>query len=801
MPPEPSDPSDQADEPGESSAEARVEWVRHQADLARAAVGASVWLLAVGLAAAYQEDARGLSTRLVLLVDGLPDSIARLLIGLVQVAALVAPLVAIALVRRGRWRELALTVGAASATGIIGVLTSGTLADAVPPAVLDEAERPSWITGAAFPSGTYLAAAAAAATVLAPTVPRRWRRTIWSAVAVVALARAVTAVETPVGLVSSVAAGVFVGSLVMFVARAPLRWPSAADIAEVLQGAGLAVATARATDERHRHGPTYEVDGVGGERWFAKVVGRDDRDAELFSRALRALRASSPDDRRALGATETVRSEALNLLLAARGGTNVPTLVTVTQSPEHGAVLVMEHLEGHRLDGDGEPSDEELARAFGELAALHAGRLAHGWANLHHVVVGPGGDVHLLDLRWATPSASEGQLARDVAELLVHTASRVGVERAVAAAASVFSSEQLGAALPLVQPLAVAAETRAAARQDKSLLKELRDELQRSAGVESYEMAKLERLSFRKVLMFVATLVMASLLLSLFGDIGEIWSAIKGADPAYIPLLVVGSLLGFPTSAVSLMGAVNVRLDFFRTTEIMFAQSFLNRFTPANAGGMALRTRYLQRNGVPLVNAASSVGLTSAASGVMQVAMAVTFFAWAGRSEEGSGFSFPSVHAVLVVVVVLLAALGVALATAFGRKLLADLRVNLGSIVADLRQLARQPAKLAMLFGGALTGKLFLIITFSLTMQAFGEHYSFAVVGAVYITATTVASASPTPGGVGAIEAALAAGLTGLGIDPGDAAAIVLVFRLFTYWLPILPCWWALTRVQRAGDA
>ena len=45
----------------------------------------------------------------------------------------------------------------------------------------------------------------------------------------------------------------------------------------------------------------------------------------------------------------------------------------------------------------------------------------------------------------------------------------------------------------------------------------------------------------------------------------------------------------------------------------------------------------------------------------------------------------------------------------------------------------------------------------------------------------------PTPGGLGAIEAALVAGLTGVGMDPAIAVAAVLSYRLATYWLPILP--------------
>src|SRR5690606_27367842 len=86
----------------------RVTWVRHPADLARLAIAAAVWLAVTGLALSNPDDARGLSTRLVLFVDGLPDTIAAAVVGLVQVAAILAPLAALVLVRRGRWRELAL---------------------------------------------------------------------------------------------------------------------------------------------------------------------------------------------------------------------------------------------------------------------------------------------------------------------------------------------------------------------------------------------------------------------------------------------------------------------------------------------------------------------------------------------------------------------------------------------------------------------------------------------------------------------------------------------------------------------
>jgi len=41
----------------------------------------------------------------------------------------------------------------------------------------------------------------------------------------------------------------------------------------------------------------------------------------------------------------------------------------------------------------------------------------------------------------------------------------------------------------------------------------------------------------------------------------------------------------------------------------------------------------------------------------------------------------------------------------------------------------------------------------------------------------------------GAIEAALVAGLTAVGMQAGPAVSAALLYRLATYWLPIAPGW------------
>jgi glycosyltransferase 2 family protein len=70
----------------------------------------------------------------------------------------------------------------------------------------------------------------------------------------------------------------------------------------------------------------------------------------------------------------------------------------------------------------------------------------------------------------------------------------------------------------------------------------------------------------------------------------------------------------------------------------------------------------------------------------------------------------------------------------------------------------------------------------------------------VYLTGSAIGSIIPTPGGLGAVEAALTAGLTAAGVPGAVAVSAVLLFRLLTFWLPVPLGWAALDFLERRQD-
>jgi len=102
-----------------------------------------------------------------------------------------------------------------------------------------------------------------------------------------------------------------------------------------------------------------------------------------------------------------------------------------------------------------------------------------------------------------------------------------------------------------------------------------------------------------------------------------------------------------------------------------------------------------------------------------------------------------------------------------------------------------------MSVGGSALVTLAYIGALVASIEAFGGGPGFVLIGAVYLGAAALAAIAPTPGGLGAIEAALVAGLTGVGMSSGLAVSAVLLYRLATYWLPVVPGWLSWRLLQR----
>jgi undecaprenyl-diphosphatase len=520
---------------------------------------------------------------------------------------------------------------------------------------------------------------------------------------------------------------------------------------------------------------------------FLKVYAQDSRDADLLYRTYRTTILRDPGSTMSSSLDRDVEHEALLLLLAERGGVTCPRLRAVVGLPDGSMVLAMEDVGGHRLDELANIGAGLLDEVWREVSTLHRAGLAHGALRTANVLVTDDGRPALIDFGAAGAAAGQRAQALDRAELITSLAIEVGPEDAVASAARILDPSELAATMSLLQPLALSAATRR--RASKSLLKELRTRIAEATAREPAPLEQLIRVRPRTLVTIAALTGAFYVLLPQLASVDESVSALGSANWAWLAAAVLMSGVTYVAAAIGMLGGIREELPFVPTVEVALASSFVNRVTPANVGGMALNVRYMQKAGIPPAEAVTGVGLNVFAGGIVHVALLFVFFAWARRGDA-AGFSVPGGSKALVVIPVLLAVLGVVLATRFGRRfvrvrVLPAVRQSVHSIAS----VARSPLKMVALFGGSIGVTLAYIAALACTVVAFDGGLSFAQVGAVYLGASLLAAAAPTPGGLGAMEAALVAGLTGIGMDPAIAVATVLSYRLLTFWLPILPGW------------
>ena len=760
---------------------------RHPSDVARLVFS----LVALGflllLALLQGDELANVSVDILTLVDGLPAALVNGSVGVVQLLATLMPIVAVfALFRSRHWQLTVLMVLASVIAAAAMSLLTGLVEESVPLDQLGFDQVNSWFIGSQYPSATYLAMLTAWLVTASPWMTRSWRRTGWVFIVFVMSARILSSTEVPIRNLMMVAVGAAAGSLALVIFGAPRRTVDIESVRAALGRAGLEVDDIRSQADRRRT-PTFIATATSGGHWFVKVLGRDQRDSDVLLRLWRSLTVKGVGGGVPASPRRAVDHEALAMgLIGAVAPTPAP--VAVLGTTDEAVVLASTFAEGLRLSDQPDVTDEVLRELWGHVARLQHRRLAHGSLDSTNVMV-DGEHITLVDLSAANVDAGDDTLGADVAELLASLALLVGVDRAVASAAVELPAPVLERAVPLLQEAVLSSDTRRSYKDlDDDLLESLRDAAAGAVGIEKVTLAPVRRITVGGAVSLVGSLVLLWYIFNLATNWDQTWEAFTTANLLYAVPIILMMISTYLSGAMSLMGAVTIDLVYSRTVAVMFGQSYLNRFTPANAGGMAMRVRYLQLNGLDTAVSASAIALTSGASGVAQVVTIVVFLIWGGSSDKLSDFEFPDIGTIVVVILIVGLIATLFMITRFGRTVIWPwVSAAMSKVRESISDLLKRPAKLGQLFGGALLGKLANVVSFWASMQAFGVDISFPKAGAMYIIATTIGSAVPTPGGVGGVEAALTAALIAYGVDNATAAAIVLFFRTLTFWLPTIP--------------
>lgn len=268
--------------------------------------------------------------------------------------------------------------------------------------------------------------------------------------------------------------------------------------------------------------------------------------------------------------------------------------------------------------------------------------------------------------------------------------------------------------------------------------------------------------------------------------LAEGFALLATARPSWLLAAAGVTCLTWVAASFTRQGAVVERLPGRPLLATQFAAGAANHLLPTGLGASAVNLRFMTVCGLTPARSSAALALYLLAESVGRVGLlAVLLVAFPGALRLGpllpDGVSGPLV---LAVGAALLAAAGVLAAV---RRVRAVLRSFLRTALGEARSVHALPSRALALWGGALAFPALQATALVLVGKAFGLSVPPAHMAVAYLAATVAVALVPTPGGLGSVEAALVVALVAAGGAVAPATAVVLVFRVVTVWLPLLP--------------
>ncbi len=770
---------------------------RHPDDLIRVVVGTLGFGLMTLLAVA-DDEVDALEQAMFRVFNELPDVVEPMLWLVMQLGSIVAvPVVALVLLWRNR-RPLARDVALAGVAGwLLSFWAKELIGRARPGDLLAEIVMRGGHAGLGYPSGHSTVAAAMAA-VIAPHLPTRARRALWAAVGLVGIGRLYVGAHLPLDVLGGWLLGWAVGSAVLLLFGSPVGVPDLDEVRTRLRRVGMAVRDIAFVDADARGSAPLVITMEDGQTLFGKVLNSQHRSADMLFKALRRAAYSRVEDETPyVSAKQQAEHEVLLTMLARAAGVRVTPSIQIVADDPSDALVVQAAIDGVGFDehlAERGVSDELLRDVLGQVALLHEARIAHRDLRPANFVVDRGGEeAYVVDFGFAQTSATERRRAWDVAELLAGLAPHVDLDRLVTEARTALGEESLAAALPMLTMSAFSSATRDALREQDDLLEDLRETVAAAIGVDLDEEDDEELLRVRPRTLAIVAVVGIGLY-ALFPQLSELpdaWNALLDADPWLLLAAVAASAGTYLGAGLTLVGASPASLPYPRAITGALAGSFASRLAPGGLGRVGLDIRLMTKAGASRAEAVAGESMLSLSGAIVHVTAMVLIGLRYGRDLMGN--ALPDNWTLVAGAVVVLAVAGVlSTQTEKGRELLGQAREALRTA----RETARDPERVAMLLGGALLLNAMYIAALDLSVTAVGGEVGIGAVALVYLGGAVFTAVSPTPGGLGAVEAAMVAGLTFVGVGSAAAVAGVLVFRLLTFWFPTLPGWFALQALR-----
>ncbi|KAA0093222.1 UPF0104 family protein [Mycolicibacterium sp. P1-18] len=712
------------------------------------------------------------------------------------VAILALPFaILIGLVTARRWRLL----GAYAAAAVIAVLALSVNSSgfAAPRWHFDLDDRLQTLLSQFLDDPRWIAMLAAMLTVSGPWLEARWRRWWWVLLLAFVPIHLVVSAVVPARTLLGLAVGWFVGALTVLIVGTPaLEVPLDGAVRALLRRGfsvtGLTVVRPAGPGPLVLWAAKEDAEDDPDSRAILEMYGPNQRSGGIMSQIWRRARLRNSETA-PLHASMRRAVEHRGLMAIAIGDLGVANSTTVALSALDRGWTLYAHTPTRGVALDETSADESLvAPVWKALATLHGHQISHGDLRGKEITVdvGDGAPTALFGgFGSAEYGATDVLLQADIAALLVTTTAIFGAEAAVRAAIAEFDRDTVLGASRRLTKAALPKHIRASVIDPATVMSAARDEVMHQTGADQIKAETITRFTRIQVIQLVLLVALVYVAYPFISTVPAFFSELRTANWWWALLGLAVSALTYVGAAAALWACASGAVSFVNLTIMQVANTFAATTTPAGVGGLALSTRFLQKGGLGALRATAAVALQQSVQVITHVGLLIFFSVIAGTSANLSHF-VPTTTVLYLIGGVALGIVGVfTFVPKLRRWLGTELRPRVKELGGELVELAREPKRLAIIVAGCAATTLGAALALWASVGAFGGGTTFVTVTVVTMIGGTLASAAPTPGGVGAVEAALIGGLTAFGVPAAVAVPSVLLYRVLTCWLPVFVGW------------
>lgn len=628
---------------------------------------------------------------------------------------------------------------------------------------------------------------AAVLTVSGPWLPAHWRRWWWGLLLAFVPIHLVVSAVVPARSLLGLAVGWFVGALVVLVVGTPALEVPLDGAVRALARRGLVVNTLTVVRPGGRGPLELTATDSDGQDTTVELYGANQRSGGALRQFWRWLMLRDAET----GPMQMSLHRAVEhraLMMIAVGDLDVANTTTLCLTGLERGWTMFAHSPQRGTPIDQLSDENSAAAVWNSLAVLRRHQIAHGDLRASEVTVD--GDVGLFGgFGTSEYGASEEQLQSDVAQLLATSTDRFGATLAVRSAIDAVGTDTvLGASRRLTRS-AMPARIRRNLNDPKAVLAAARDEVKQQTGADQIQTETITRFNRKQLIQLVLLVALVYVAYPFISTVPAFVSELRNANWWWALLGLAVSAMTYFGAAAGLWACASEMVSFRNLLIMQFANTFAATTTPAGVGGLALSTRFLQKAGLGTVRATAAVAVQQAVQVITHVALLIFFSVAAGASADLSHF-VPKLTLLYLIAGVALGAIGAFLFVPKLRHWLENaVRPKITEVGGDLVELVREPKRFAIIVLGCAGTTLGAAFALWASVEAFGGGTTFVTVTVVTMVGGTLASAAPTPGGVGAVEAALIGGLAAFGVPTAIAVPSVLLYRVLTVWLPVFAGW------------